>query len=328
MPVFGQRKVEKVFHIDHFPEPMKVVLKTVMDYSLSDVADLYGLKYLNPRLGEPIFIPYGYLDGKFGDFREAYDHLLREIEARKEEGYRKYSEWYPNHRYLDFFRLVFYSYTDRQEGVIYGIGAEPLALPPEPKVSLDPNLTRNSVALSPVFLPNALRGEVELKDSLKPLWEEIKRAYLFLYRDFHLKFDKDKAHADEVALFYMGKFFEVIERLEKEAKVNENATADRAIIYVPKVKRIVNAPSLEEAVKQAFSEDLKVGRHYDVSLRDLIVSPKFTEVQVYNAISFAKEIITIFEEDVKVTECKYCPDILKGLRLIQDGGRVKVFSTS
>jgi len=60
----------------------------------------------------------------------------------------------------------------------------------------------------------------------------------------------------------------------------------------------------------------------------LIVSPKLTEVQVYNAISFAKEIITIFEEDVKVTECKYCPDILKGLRLIQDGGRVKVFSTS
>ena len=107
MPVFGQRKVEKVFHIDHLLEPMKVVLKTVMDYSLSDVADLYGLKYLNPRLGEPVFIPYGYLDGKFRDFREAYDHLLREIEARKEEGYRKYSEWYPNNRYLDFFRLVF-----------------------------------------------------------------------------------------------------------------------------------------------------------------------------------------------------------------------------
>ncbi|MGC9106263.1 MAG: hypothetical protein ACP5HQ_07590 [Thermoprotei archaeon] len=325
MPIFGERKVEKVFHIDHLPEQMRVVLKTVMDYSLSDVANLYGLTYLNPRLGEPIFIPYGYLTGKFGDFEEAYEHLLAEIEARKAEGYKKYAEWYPGYKPLDFFRLVFYSYTDRQEGVVYGIGAEPLALPPEPKVRLDGSLTKDAVALSPVFLPNALRGEVKFRDSLKPRWEEIKRAYLWLYRDFHLRFDKDKAHADDVAMFYMGKFFENLERVEREAREDQDATAEKAIVHVPKVKKVAKSVDLVEAIKEVYAEDLKIGRHFDVSLKDLIMSPKAVEAQVYNAMTFAREIVVVFEEKVDLDKCNYCPEILRNMKLVEDKGEVKVF---
>ncbi len=319
------RKVEKVFHIDHLPEHMKVVLKTVMDYSLYDVAELYGLTYLTPKLGEPIFIPYGYLTGKFKGYEEAYEHLMEEIEERKEEGYKKYAEWYPGYEFLDYFRIVFYSYVDREEGVTYGIGAEPLALPPKERVQVPEELLQGSILASPVFLHQAIKGKGALYDPVRKRWNEIAEAYIWLYRDFHLNFDKDKAHADDVARFLIGKFFDNLERVIGKAKRVDSLSGERVIIYVPKVRKTAKSTNLVDAIKEAYSEELTQGRHYEVTLKDFLQGPKAVEDIIYQAMNSAKELVAVFDEKVDLNNCKYCPEVLKNLKLKADMGSVKVF---
>ena len=319
------RNVEKIFHVDHLPEHMKVVLKTVMDYSLYDIAELYGLTYLTPRLGEPIFIPFGYLTGKFKDHEEAYEHLMNEIEERKQEGYKKYAEWYPGYEFLDYFRIVFYSYVDRAEGVIYGVGAEPLALPPKERVQIPDELVQGSVLASPVFLHQALKGKGVLYDPVRKRWGEVREAYIWLYRDFHLNFDKDRAHADEVAKFLVDKFFQNLERVLGRAKTTESLKGERVVVYVPKVRKTASSSNLIEAIKEAYSEELATGRHYEVTLKDFLQGPKAVEEVVYQATGTAKELVAVFDEKVDLNSCKYCPEVLKSLKLKSDLGNVKVF---
>ncbi|EZQ02120.1 hypothetical protein CM19_11170 [Candidatus Acidianus copahuensis] len=125
---------KKIYHVDHLPEEMKIAIKTIIDSTLPEVAKSYGLNYAYPRVGEPIFIPFGRLDGKFKDTQKAYSKILEEVEKAKEIGISKYQEWYAKAKFYDHYRITFYSTVDKNKGMMIGIGANPLLAIPDERI--------------------------------------------------------------------------------------------------------------------------------------------------------------------------------------------------
>ncbi len=153
------KKQEKIYHIDHLAEAMRRAIKTLIDSSIPDVAKAYGFKYLTPRIGEPFFVPYGELDGKFKNTHEAFETILSELRFRRQDAMERFREWYPQAKEIEHFRFTFYSITDPKEGMNVGIGANPLASLPEGDFKLG-EIGDKIVDKDVIILNSALSGYI------------------------------------------------------------------------------------------------------------------------------------------------------------------------
>ncbi|ARM76083.1 hypothetical protein [Acidianus manzaensis] len=267
---FFKKEETKIFHIDHLPEEMKVAIKTIIDSSIPDVAHAYGFRYLYPKLGEPIFIPYGKLDGKFKNTHEAFEKILSEVEKLRKNA-ETYKQWYPNIIMYDHYRFTFYSYVDPSEGMTVGISAEPLSSPGN---SFDVNEICQNIKGNAVILNSALAGyipvtclsnfDVKFIDNISKREDEIIEAYLWLNQRFHEKYDKDKTYDIELGRTYMQRLFNVIH--SAIGKYSSNNKAETAIIpiFVEKYVdgKILDAIQNDESYKRLLTS----ARYYDISL--------------------------------------------------------------
>jgi len=303
MPLFGKSK-EKIYYIDHLPEKMKLALKTVMDVNLPDVAKYYGLKYLTPRFGEPIFIPYGELNGKFDSYEDAFEKIFETIEQIKQEGYNQYKQWYPNAEFLDHYRIVFHSATT-EEGVIYGIGAQPLAdLKPELKLE-EKDVTVVGMA---VRINNAKYFDI-IKDRRK----EIIDAYNYIYSEFHAKYDKDKVYVEEVATYYMNKFFEVVDSYFKGLTFTNTLKGEVAVIplFNSLAKRDGKIVDLwKDYYKNYFDE----GNYYKFEAIRAIYNEEFVN-KILSQVRDNFEKVVLLGEDGKKPRV---PEILRDLKVVKE----------
>ena len=303
MPLFGKSK-EKIYHIDHLPEKMKLVLKTVMDANLPDIAEYYGLKYLTPRFGEPIFIPYGDLNGKFDSYEEAFKKIYETIEERKKEGYNLYMQWYPNVELLDHYRIVFHSATT-EEGVIYGIGAHPLGdLKQEIKLE-EKDITVVGMAIR---VENA-----KYFDFLKDRRKEIIDAYNYLYSEFHTKYDKDKVYVEEVATYYMNKFFEVVDSYFKNLTFTSNLKGEVAVVplFSSQAKKDGKIVDLwKEYYKKYFDE----GSYYKFEAIRAIYNEEFVNKILSQVRDNFKKIVLVGEDNKKPR----VPEMLRDLKVVKE----------
>lgn len=310
MPILKSGK-EKIYHIDHLPDKMRVTLKTIMDVNLHDVAKYYGLKYLVPRFGEPIFIPYGELNGKFNDYESAFDKIYETIEKIKNEGYNEYRQWYPNAEFLDHYRIVFYSTTEYGEGVIYGIGAEPLG---DLKPTIDLKEDDAVIIGLGLRLPNA-----KYYDVIKDRRDEIIEAYNKIYSEFHAKYDKDKVYVEEVATYYMKKFFEVVDNYFRSLNFTNNLKGKVAIVPLISSPAKKNGKILD-VWKEEFKNYFEEGNYYKFEAIKAIYNAEFLN-NIYERIknNFEK-IVIVDEKKPKV------PDILKDLKIEKEGDNYIIFS--
>ena len=305
---------KKIFHIDSLNQHMRAVIKTVMDVNMNDVAKYYGLKYLTPKLGEPIFIPYGRLDGNFKDFEEAFDKLYEEIEKIKGEGLRKYLEWYPDSQFLDHYRIVFYSYTDVEDGVVYGIGAEPLAVTKTSAYPTD-KLADGDVVVGMQLLNVALTRGIKLRfyDIIRDRREEIIEAYNWLYTQFHAKYDaKDRVFLTDIATYYMKKFFENVDRLKVEM-VSE-LKGKRAIVPLVESKAKKDG-KIKEVMEREFADYLDQGNYYKVEAIPAIYNQEYVTRLVKTIADNFDEVILLFEGRVRL------PEGLEDLKVKEKGDR-------
>lgn len=283
-----RRKETKIYHIDHLPIEMKVAIKTIIDSSIPDVAKAYGFRYLYPKIGEPIFVPYDKLDGKYKDTHDAFEKILEEVNKLK-KNLEVYKQWYGSNILLyDHYRFSFYSYVDPNEGMTVGIGAVPLASPDNLfDVSEVCQYLKGSVRV----LNSALAGYIDTTclskynisfyDNVIERENEIIEAYLWLNVNFHEKYDKDKTYDKELGRTYMQRLFKVIHSII-DKYVNNNIEAETAIIpilvqeYVEAGgKNIIDILQTDER----YSRLLSTARYFEVSLLPIIFSdtPKIIE---------------------------------------------------
>jgi hypothetical protein len=311
-----KRGEKKIFHIDSLNQHMREVIKTVMDVNLNDVAKYYGLRYLSPKFGEPIFVPYGRLDGNFKKFEDAFEKIYNEIEKVKEDGLKKYLEWYPNSQFLNHYRIVFYSYTDPEDGVLYGIGAEPLAVTPNSSYPVDKVLD-GDVVVGMQLLNVALTKGLKIKffDIIANRREEIIEAYNWLYTEFHAKYDtKDKVFLTDIATYYMKRFFEVVDELKKKVEVIENLKGKRVVI--PMIEsRAKRDGRVKEIMEIEFADYIDQGNYYKVEAIPSIYNKDFMGKLFKQVLNNFDEILLLFERKATV------PDELKELKVKEQGDR-------
>ncbi|BFH73712.1 hypothetical protein SJAV_16560 [Sulfurisphaera javensis] len=303
MPILKRGK-EKIYHIDHLPEKMRITLKTVMDVNLHDVAKYYGLKYLVPRYGEPIFIPYGELNGKFDDYEKAFEKIYETIEEIKNEGYNEYKQWYPDATFLDHYRIVFYSTTEYSEGVIYGIAAEPLA---DLKPTLDLNEDEVTVIGMGIRVPHA-----RYYDLIRNRRDEIIEAYNQIYSEFHTKYDKDKVYVVEVATYYMKKFFEVIDEYFEGLNFTNDLKGKVAVIPLISSPAKKNGKIID-VWREDFKKYFEEGNYYKFEAIQAVYNQEFVNSLLEKVKNNFEKIVLVEEKKPKV------PEILKDMKIKKEG---------
>lgn len=318
MPLFGKGE-EKIYHIDQLNEHMRRVIKTIMDVNMADVAKYYGLKYLTPKWGEPIFIPLGRLNGKFKKFEEAFDRLYEEIDKVKGDGLKLYSQWYPNSQFLNHYRIVFYSFT--QEEVVYGIGAEPLAI--TETHYLLPQLSSSDITVIGMQLsPLALLSNFKMKfyDFLYDRRQEIIDSYNWLYTQFHAKYDfKDPQFVTEISTYYMNKFFENVDAsVRKRVELTNALKGDVAIM--PMVDSIAKKDGkIIDIWNSDFASLLEQGNYYKVEAVPAIYNEEFVNEMLNKLANNFNKVVLLFEKKIKV------PNI-QGLKVEKQGVNFVILS--
>ncbi len=279
------KKKEKIHHVNHLPEAMRKAIKTLIDSSIPDVAKAYGFKYLTPRIGEPFFVPFSELDGKFKDTRQAYETILTELRLRREEAMNKFREWYPNAKEIEHFRFTFYSYVDPREGMDFGIGANPLASLPEGEFKLGEieGIIREKdvVSLTPALAGYVANGNSPLNrtrsfkflDPMVERKEEIIEAYMWASETFHAKYDKENDYDPVLGKYYMERLFEIIDQEVGKYRADK---VDGEVALVPVFMPFAGTSGkrILEAWKSSpeFVELIDEGRFYDLSVVPLVLN--------------------------------------------------------
>ncbi|MDT7901294.1 MAG: hypothetical protein RRE78_05265 [Acidianus sp.] len=282
-----KKEEKKIFHIDRLPEEMKVAIKTLIDSSIPDVAKAYGFDYLYPKLGEPIFIPYGRLDGKYKSTIDAFEKILEEVEELK-DNLKEYSKWYGNVKLFDHYRFTFYSYVDPNEGMRVGIGADPLSSP-NSLFDVQSLCSALDKGKSIIILNPALSGyisstclssfNIKFVDTISKRKDEIIDAYTWLNKSFHENFDKDKVYDVELGREYMDRLFNVI-LSEVRNYSTESKEGDIAILPLLSYEEYGEKESIKGVLQndEKYKKYIEEGRLDEISLIPILFSGSLKEL--------------------------------------------------
>ncbi|MCH1770119.1 MULTISPECIES: hypothetical protein [Metallosphaera] len=310
MSIFRKREEKNILHVDHLNPVMKKAIKTLVDSGIPEVARLYGFRYLFPRIGEPIFVPYGRLDDEFKDTHEAFERILEEVNAIKDEGMKTYRAWYPTAEEIDHFRFTFYSMT-KEGGMRVGIAANPLA-------SLEQDAFRIGEVVEEIsgkrvlLLTPALAGQsantnsalakassVQILDFVSSRESEIVDAFIWLNKNFHDKYDKDKEYDADLGRTYMTRLFSVIKSMIN-SKVTNSPSADVVILplFVYPKSKIVGNISIMEAwnSNEAFSQLLRQAQYHEIEVGPILYNAETINALVERYAFNAEKLIVLTDQ--------------------------------
>jgi hypothetical protein len=357
MSLFFRRGEEKIFHVNSLPEEMRAVLRSVMDGTLSDVAAGYGLSYLSPRVGEPIFIHFGRLNGNFKNAERAYHLLLQRIDEAAQSGLNVYAQWYPDDLLLRHYWITYYSFVDPEEGILPGIAAHPLAATAGDRfglkdlyTELQPLIKGKRVLLA---LPT-LTGQVYNRKSKfwamepssvqvhDPIWErmdEVVQAFADEYEVFHGKVDNDKLFDSESSVRHMTTMLNTVNQVRSMVRVTDSMTDQADVILVPYFViphpfRVGSGVKVKQAWESAegFTRLRNDGRFYELNSMYVLLNYEFINSLLQRIASIYPGVKIVLLTDKKappVDKCASgeCPKILSEVRFEKDGDRLKIFST-
>ncbi len=306
MPLF-KKEEKKIFHIDRLPEEMKVAIKTIIDSSIPDVAKAYGFDYIYPKLGEPIFVPYGRLDGKYNSTIEAFEKILKEVENLK-DNLKEYYKWYNNVKLFDHYRFTFYSYVNPNEGMEVGIGADPLSAP---NLLFDVQSLCNVLDKEKniIILNSALAGyirttclssfNVKFIDTIAGRKDEIIDTYTWLNKNFHENFDKDKVYDVELGKEYMNRLFTIILNETKDYSINSK-DGDIAILPLLSYEEYKENEPIKNILQneENYKKFIEEGRLDEISLIPILFSGSVNKLnEIKNKYS---KVIVISDKKIKI----------------------------
>lgn len=297
------KKKENIHHVNHLPEAMRKAIKTLIDSSIPDVAKAYGFYYLTPKIGEPFFVPFSELDGKFKDTRQAYETILTELRLRREEAMKKFREWYPNAKEIEHFRFTFYSYVNPEEGMDFGIGANPLASLPEGEFKVgevaDWVKDRDVILLTPALAGYLANGNsalnkaksVKFIDPVVERKEEIVEAYMWASQTFHAKYDKENDYDPALGKYYMERLFEIIDQEVGKYRTNK-VDGEVGVVQVFMTPKSVNVGGkILDAWNSnpEYVQAIKDGRFYDLSVIPIVLNLE----KVRELVEEAKKVVNV-----------------------------------
>jgi hypothetical protein len=341
---FLKRAPKKVYHIDHLPLNNRKVIKTLFESNVPDLMRLYGLDYVIPLWGEPIFIPYGYFTEEYKDSSKLLRYILELKDEVVREGLENYKQWYPNRLFIDFYRIVQYSYVNPYEGMELGLAFHPLSASPSGFFKLEEikkfiinkkvliaNQTLFGKTLSESILKNA--KDIMINDIVRNKISEIIEFHLWLIKYIHENYDKEKLYDLGVAKEYMNiGVNQLLTLLENRNIEVNNILSGYDIVLLPifvinkefqtNSNDIINAwvqePSLKEVLRQ--------GRFHEINSLPIVMSYKVIEELILQIFSKYDTIILLFDKKVpKIEKCKYeCPQIIKNYKIIEEGDQYKI----
>ncbi|MEM0164610.1 MAG: hypothetical protein QXS44_04055 [Saccharolobus sp.] len=327
MPSLFGRKVKVIHHIDQLHSTMKLAIKTLLDSYLPDIVKGYGFRYADPKWGEPIFIPYGYLDGDYKDTIEAFEKIMEEINDRKEEGISKFKQWYNDSKFFEIYRFVQYSVPGTEGGYTPGIAVDPLMPYTYFKEGLEE--VKNELQGKIIVANPALSSFTEFNfyDPIIGRKEEIIDAYIWLNKLFHENYDKDKMYDEKLGRTYMNLIFNFLENYGKDRRVVEITEGD--ILLVPiflwtKNKVFKDNTNIIEVWKNSYL--FKNAMYHEIEALPVILSNKYIDEIINNSLSKFSKIILISDKKFpSLSRWEEYPKSLESLKLQKEGNFSKVF---
>jgi hypothetical protein len=321
MSFLFKRSKKAIYHIDSLDKNMKIAIKTIIDCSMSDVAKAYGLRYAIPKWGEPIFVPYGELDGEFNSTREAYSRIEEEINESSKEGISQFKSWYPNSQILNQYRISYYSFTDEHYGYIAGIGADPLIT--HRYFQLPELKGKNVFILSPAL---SAVTDFPFLDNIYQYKKEIIESYSWANSQFHSKYDKDNSYDEELGMYFMGILMDKIrKRVEKNAR-NQIENAD--VLVVPLFVG-QNKYGHGESIKERWidSEFYRKSMYHELEALPAIWNTESAGNLIMNSIGKFSTLVLLFDKGVPSMEkCKEecLSQYIGPMRVVEDKERYKI----
>ncbi|MEM3195123.1 MAG: hypothetical protein QXH43_03255 [Metallosphaera sp.] len=343
MSIFRKKEEKNILHIDHINPQMKKAIKTLIDSGVPEVAKLYGFRYLFPRLREPIFIPYGRLDDDFKDTHEAFERILEEVDKIKDEGMQTYKTWYPTAEEINHFRFTFYSMTI-EDGMKVGIAANPLASLDQDSFKL--NEIGDEVRGKKVLvLSSALAGQVvntksvfsnssavEFLDTVSSREDEIIESYLWLNKNFHEKYDKDKEYDVELGRTYMKRLFSIIKSVTSPKVANNSKDKDVIILplFIYPKGKIVGNISIMEAwnSNESFATLLRQAQYHEMEVGPIVYNVDTINSLVETYGFSAEKLIVLTDQKVPAIDRLDHLKWLKRFKVEKETDFVKILKPS
>ncbi|ACP36838.1 conserved hypothetical protein [Sulfolobus islandicus Y.G.57.14] len=327
MPSLFGRKVKVIHHIDHLHPTMKLAIKTILDSYLPDIIRGYGFRYADPKWGEPIFIPYGYLDGEYKDTIEAFKKIMEEINERKEDGLAKFKEWYPEAKFFDIYRFIQYSIPGTEEGYTPGIAVDPLIPYNYFKDGL--NEVKDEIKGSVIVASPSLSSFTEFKfyDPIIGRRNEIVDAYIWLNELFHEQYDKDKMYDEKLGRYYMNVILDFLEEYGKNKRVNDIEGGD--VLLVPifvwgKDKVFDDNSNIVSAWKN--SKLFTSSVFHEIEALPVILNKQYFDFILTRYSHMFNKIILLGNKKLpQIDKCSECPSSLRLLKVQKEGNFSKVF---
>ncbi len=329
----------KILHIDWLDKNVKSVLKTLFDANIAHVIRMYGFDYVTPRWGEPIFVPFDELAGRFRNTKSAYEKIMQKVKENKDIGLSIYRNWFPNYIYYDYYRFVEYSFSDIKSGITVGFAAEPMVATDKTPFELEAivgqikgkrvyisnqALLGNIIAKGPIM--NA--KEVKMGDEVMQRRDEIIEFYNWINDYRHTRYDKENVYDKEIALDYMTKGFELLDTLRRSYITDEpeGEIAIVPIFVIPKRKR-TNAKGIKEAWTTDLKEFLDAAMFHEIEPTPVIMSYSVINQELEKLKGF-DTIIALFDSSVKrLDKCDECPELLKSFKVKAETDKVKILSS-
>ncbi|BCS93988.1 hypothetical protein [Metallosphaera javensis (ex Sakai et al. 2022)] len=342
MSIFRKREEKNILHIDHLNPVMKKAIKTLIDSGIPEVARLYGFRYLFPRIGEPIFVPYGRLDDEFKDTHEAFERILEEVNEIKDEGMKTYKTWYPTAEEIDHFRFTFYSMT-REGGMKVGIAANPLASLEQDAFKIG-EIANEISGRKVLLLTPALAGQsantnsalakassVQILDFVSSRESEIVDSFIWLNKNFHEKYDKDKEYDADLGRTYMIRLFSVIKSMIS-SKVTTSPSADVVILplFVYPRNKLVGNISIMEAwnSNETFSQLLRQAQYHEVEVGPILYNVDSINSLVEKYGLNSEKFIVLTDQKVPSLERLDYLSWIKKFRMEKESDFVKILRPS
>ncbi len=322
MSFLFKRSKKVIYHIDSLDKSMKIAIKTIIDCSMPDIAKGYGMKYATPKWDEPIFIPYGELDGEFDSVKDAFSRIEEAIKEASSQGIESFKSWYPSSIFVEHYRISYYSFTNENYGYIAGIGADPLVS--HNYFELPAYHWEKVFVASPSL---SLTRDYPFLDVIQQHKEEIIEAYSWANSEFHSKYDKDNVYDVDLGKQFMSLMFEKLrQRTERNARTQIESADVLMVPLFTGQNKYGNGSSVKESwINSNFYQK---SMYHEFEALPVLWNRKNAEILIADNLGKFSQIVLLFDRGVpSMDKCKdeCMSDSLKAMvKVVEDKERYKI----